>query len=121
MSDDSQLKQSATKRDNSDRILGFFALVGAGVIGYFCVLAPLVAASRHASSVELSFKGVAVLPPILAIGIINLIMGERARPILGRRQMPSPIGFIIFGVTFVIGILLYQWLKSRLRAYGYEV
>ena len=121
MSDDPQLRQVKVKADNSDRILGAFALVGTAVIGYLCVLAPVLAASRHESSVDLSLKGVVVLPVIFAIGIINLIMGERARPILGRRQMPSRLGFVIYGVTFVIGILLYQWLKGRLKDYGYVV
>jgi hypothetical protein len=121
MSNDEHSEQPVAKGDSSDRILGVVALVGAGVIGYLCVVAPLLAASRHEGSVDLSLKGVVALPPIFATGIINLIMGERPRPILGRRQMPSPLGFIIYGVTFVIGILLYQWLKSRLREYGYGV
>ena len=108
------------KPDNSDRFLGVFALVGTGVIGYLCVVAPLVAASKHESSVDLSLKGVVVLPVISAIGIINVIMGVRARPLLGRRQMPSPLGLVIYAVTFGLGILLYQWMKTRLRAYGYR-
>jgi hypothetical protein len=119
MSTDQKPKQSVPKADNSDRILGIFALVGSGVIGYLCIVAPLVAASRHESSVDLSWKGVVVVPVIFAIGIINAIMGDRARPILGRRQMPSPLGWVIYAVTFGIGILLYQWMKGRLRGYGY--
>jgi hypothetical protein len=107
------------KPDNSDRFLGVFALVGSGVIGYMCIVAPLVAASKHESSVDLSMKGVVVVPVLFALGIINVIMGVRARPILGRRQMPSPLGFVIYAVTFGLGILLYQWMKTRLRAYGY--
>jgi hypothetical protein len=121
MPDTTQPKQSATKADNSDRILGIFALVGSGVIGYLCIVAPLIAASRHESSVDLSLKGIVVFPVIFAIGIINIVMGERARSILGRRQMPSLLGWVIYAVTFGIGILLYQLLKTKLRSYGYGV
>ena len=121
MSDDTQPKQAVAKADNSDRVLGVFALVGSGALGYFFVVAPLIAASRHESSVDLSLKGVVVVPVILALGIINLVMGERARPILGRRKMPSALGFVIYAVTFGLGILLYVWLKARLRGYGYGV
>ena len=121
MSSDQQPNGPIAKEDNSDRLLGAFALLGSGVIGYFCIVAPLLAASRHESSVELSLKGIVVVPVLFSIGVINLVMGERARPILGRRQMPSSLGLIIYGVTFGLGFLLYLWLASRLRAYGYQI
>ncbi len=66
-------------------------------------------------------KGAVVVPVVFAIGIVNVTMGERASQILGRRQKPSALGWVIYIVTFGIGILLYQWLKSRLREYGYGV
>ncbi len=102
-------------------MLGIFALIGTGALGYLFVFTPLLAASRHASSVDLSLKGVVVVPVIFTLGIINVIMGERARPILGRRQMPSALGFVIYAVSFGLGILLYEWLKVRLRGCGYGV
>jgi hypothetical protein len=76
---------------------------------------------NHRESVSLSMQGAVVMPVLLAIGIINVTMGERASQILGRRQGPSALGWVIYIVTFGVGIWLDQWLKSRLREYGYGV
>ena len=120
MSENQQTKQSVMSRELSDRAIGVFALVGTGVIAYLSIISPLLAASRHEESVGLSLKGAVVTPVIFAIGIINVVMGEKARTIIGRRQAPSPLGWVIYIATFGIGILLYQWLKSKLRDYGYQ-
>jgi hypothetical protein len=66
-------------------------------------------------------KGAVVVPVLFAIGVINVAMGERASQILGRRQKPSALGWVIYISTFGIGILLYRWLMSRLMEYGYGV
>jgi hypothetical protein len=118
---DQKPKQSVMDKQLTERGIGIFALVGCGVLSYLSIISPLVAASRHEESVSLSMKGAVVVPVLLAIGIINVTMGERASRILGRRQKPSALGWVIYIVTFGIGILLYQWLKSRLREYGYGV
>ena len=118
---DQQTKPSVMNRQLSERGIGVFALIGCGVLSYLSVIAPLVAASRHEESVTLSLKGAVVAPVLLAIGFINVCMGDRASKILGRRQKPSALGWVIYIVTFSLGILLYQWLKSRLRESGYGV
>jgi hypothetical protein len=105
----------------SERGIGVLALVGCGVLTYLSIISPLVAASRHEESVTLSLNGAIVAPVLLAIGLINVLMGDRASKILGRRQKPSALGWVIYIAAFGIGILLYQWLKSRLREYGYGV
>jgi hypothetical protein len=120
MTDDQQPRQSMMNRELSDRGLGIFALIGSGVLTYLCVIAPLLAASRHEHSISLSLKGAIVTPVIFTIGIINVIMGEKARQILGRRQMPSGLGWVIYIVAFGLGILLHQWVNIRLREYGYK-
>ena len=114
-------QQSAMNKPLSERGIGVLALVGCGVLSYLSIVAPLVAASRHEESVNFSMKGAVVAPVLLAIGVINVAMGERASRILGRRQKPSALGWVIYAVTFGLGVLLYQWLKSRLRQYGYGV
>lgn len=103
----------------SERGIGILALLGCGVLSYLSIVAPLIAASRHEESVNFSMKGAIVAPVLLAIGVINVAMGERANRILGRREKPSALGWVIYVVTFGLGVLLYQWLKSRLRQYGY--
>jgi len=105
----------------SERGIGVLALVGCGVLSYLSVVAPLLAASRHAESVNFSMKGAVVAPVLLAIGVINVAMGDRASRILGKRQKPSALGWVIYAATFGLGILVYQWLKSKLRESGYGV
>ena len=119
--DRQQTGPSVMDRQLSDRGIGVLALVGCGILTYLSILSPLIAASHHQESVTLSLKGAVVTPVLLAIGLINVVMGDRAAAILGRRQKPSALGWVIYIATFGIGVLLYHWLKSRLRAYGYEV
>lgn len=114
-----QPKPAVMDRQLSERGIGVLALVGCGILTYLSIISPLVAASRHEESVSLSLKGAVVAPVLFAIGLINVVMGDRAAQILGRRQKPSALGWVIYIVTFGIGILLYQWLKIRLREYGY--
>lgn len=114
-------KQSMMNKPLSERGIGVLALIGCGVLSYLSIVAPLLAAARHEESVNFSMKGAVVAPVLLAIGIINVAMGERASRILGRREKPSALGWVIYAVTFGLGVLLYQWLKSRLRQYGYGV
>ena len=108
-------------RQLSERGIGVLALVGCGILTYLSIISPLVAASRQEESVSLSLKGAVVAPVLFAIGLINVFLGDRAVQILGRRQKPSALGWVIYIATFGIGILLYQWLKGRLKEYGYGV
>jgi len=114
-------KQSIMNKPLTERGIGVFALVGCAVLSYLSIVAPLLAASRHEESVTFSMKGAVVVPVLLAIGVINVAMGDRASHILGRREKPSALGWVIYAVTFGLGVLLYQWLKSRLRSNGYGV
>src|SRR5260221_5734179 len=95
-----QPKSSVMDKQLSERGIGVFALVGCGVLTYLSIISPLVAASRHEESVSLSLKGAVVAPVLLAIGLINVLMGDRAAQILGRRQKPSALGWVIYIDTF---------------------
>lgn len=114
-------KQSVMNKPLTERGIGVLALVGCGVLSYLSIVGPLLAASRHEESVNFSMKGAVVAPVLLAIGVINVAMGEQANRVLGRREKPSALGWVIYAVTFGLGVLLYQWLKSRLKEYGYRV
>ncbi len=103
------------------RWLGFFMAVGGGVLAYFSVVSPLVAASHHEADVSISDKAVFLSPALIIIGLILLVVGnDKAGRFMGSRQRPTPLGIVICIVMAGIGILLYEWLKSRLRAYGYN-
>jgi hypothetical protein len=104
------------------RWLGCIMFIGGGVLAYFSIISPLLAASHHEEDVSISLKRVMLAPALIVLGLILFLMGnERAGQMFGSRQRPSALGLAICIVTAGIGILLYEWLKSRLRAYGYGV
>ena len=113
--------QTIMSKPLSERGIGVLALVGCGVLSYLSVVTPLLAASRHEEEVSLSMKGVVGVPVLLAMGVIHVTMGDRASRILGRREKPSALGWVIYLITFGLGILLYGWLKGRLRSSGYDI
>jgi len=104
------------------RWIGFFMFIGGGVLTYLCIVLPLLAASHHEEDVSISLKGVMLAPALIILGLILFFMGnDRAGQLFGSRQKPSALGVVICIVTAGTGILLYEWLKSRLRAYGYGI
>ena len=104
------------------RWLGFFMFIGGGVLTYLSIISPLLAASRREEDVSISLKGVMLAPALIVLGLILFFMGnDRAGQMFGSRQKPSALGLVICFVTAGIGFLLYEWLKSRLRAYGYRI
>jgi hypothetical protein len=108
--------------DSQKRWIGCLMPIAGGVLAYFSIVSPLVAASRHEEDVDISLKTVMLALALLVFGLILLIMGNgRGGQLFGTRQRPSAIGLAICVVTAAIGILLYEWLKSRLRGYGYGV
>jgi hypothetical protein len=103
------------------RWIGFFMFIGGGVLAYLSIILPLLAASHHEEDVSISLKGVMLAPALIVIGLILFFMGnDSAGQMFGTRQKPSAFGLVICIVTAGIGILLYEWLKSKLRDYGYE-
>src|SRR3954454_1384934 len=101
------------------RWIGCFMSIGGGVLAYLSIVSPLVAASHHEEDVSISLKAVMLAPALIILGFILLFMGnDGAGRFLGSRQRPTPLGWVICLVIAGIGILLYEWLKSRLRAYG---
>jgi hypothetical protein len=104
------------------RWLGMFMLIAGGVLAYLCIILPLLEASRHEEDVSISRKGVMLAPALSVLGLVLLLMGnERAGQMFGTREKPTVVGLIICIVTAGIGFLVYEWLKSRLRAYGYSI
>jgi len=78
--------------------------------------------AHHEEGVSISLKGVMLAPALIILGLILFFMGnDRAGQLFGSRQKPSALGVVICIVTAGTGILLYEWLKSRLRAYGYGI
>ncbi len=108
--------------DSQKRWIGLLMFIGGGVLAYLSIISPLLAASHREEDVSVSLKGVMFAPALIVIGLILLFMGnERAGQLFGTRQKPSALGLVICIVTAGLGILLYEWLRNRLRSYGYDV
>jgi hypothetical protein len=119
-STDPKTGQPVKKNQGTGRWIGFFMFIGGGALAYLAIIAPLLAASRHEEDVSLSMKMVVLAPALIIIGLILFFMGnERAGQMFGSREKKSALGWVICIVIAGIGILLYEWLKSRLRVYGY--
>jgi hypothetical protein len=104
------------------RWVGFFMFVGGCALGYFSMISPLIAASHHEEDVSISLKAVMLTPALIFLGLILFFLGnDKAGRIFGSREKPSVFGVVFCIVAVGIGILLYEWLKSRLRAYGYNI
>ena len=114
--------QAATLPEWLTAIGGLLVFIATAVLAYFAIFLPLLAVWHHEEDVSISRKGVMLAPAIIILGLILFLMGnERAGQMFGSRQRPSALGLAICIVTAGIGILLYEWLKSRIRAYGYSI
>jgi hypothetical protein len=102
-----------------ERVIGVVLLISGGVLGYFCVYQPLESAWRGAPTVSVSLKG-AILAPLSLIGLMYLVLGQRASTIMGTREKPKPTAYPITFGAVLLGIGLYVWLRSTLQAHGYD-
>ncbi len=119
---DTSTSESPQQPSKKLRWIGCFMFIGGGVLTYLAIILPLLAASHHEEDVSISLKGVMLAPALIVLGLILFFMGNtRAGQMFGTRQKPTAFGLVICIATIGIGILLYEWLKSRLRAYGYDI
>jgi hypothetical protein len=113
-------EQPLEKRRSSERGIGIFMVICSGVLGYLSVVLPLQEAARHEEEISITVKAVAFVPALFGVGLMLIFSGKKSGEIFGTRERPSPLGIIVCVVMAVVGILLYEWLKSRLRGYGYD-
>lgn len=113
-------EQPLEKRRSSERGIGIFMVICSGVLAYLAIALPLQEAARHEEEISITMKAVAFVPALFGVGLMLIFSGKKAGEIFGTRESPSPLGIIICVVMAVIGILLYEWLKSKLRGYGYD-
>ncbi|HSP61825.1 MAG TPA: hypothetical protein VLQ90_02480 [Pyrinomonadaceae bacterium] len=114
-----QAKQSNALSELPVRGFGLLGLVCGAGIGYLTIVAPLLAAARHAQSVSITLKGAAITPLALAFGAVYTLLPNKASAILGHPQRPTKIGYVFATVFGVLGIALYLWLKGKLIQSGY--
>jgi hypothetical protein len=116
---DTSINQGDGQRPKKRRCFGLFLLIGGGVLAYLFVISPLLAAWHHKEDVSIYENGVVLVPFVVISGLVLTLLGDdTAGQFLGRG---NPFGLVATIITLGVGILLYEWLKSKLRAYGYPV
>jgi hypothetical protein len=93
-------------------------VLGSIVLGYLSIVLPLQEAAQHEDEISVSRKAVIFVPALLGVGLVLVFTGDKPSP-LGVRGKPTVLGWIFCVSIAVVAIVLYEWLKSRLRAYGY--
>lgn len=102
------------------RWLGLLIFFGGGAIAYYAIIMPLMAASHHEDGVSISIKMVMLGPALIILGLILLLTGnDGAGRLLGSRREPTALGVVLCLAIAAVGILLYEWLKHKMREYGY--
>lgn len=119
---DTPADQDPQKPVRKMRWIGFLMFVAGGVLAYLCIYVPLAGASHHEDDLSISPKAVMFVPGLIILGLIVLFLGnDGAGRLFGSRDKRKVIGVAICIVVASIGILLYEWLKSKLREYGYAI
>jgi drug/metabolite transporter (DMT)-like permease len=65
-------------------------------------------------------KGAILCPLVIVVGAMYAALGERAKAIIGTREDPSWLAWVICIPLVVAGVLLYLWPESELERRGYQ-
>src|ERR1700704_2057841 len=99
---------------------GFLVLVGAGFF-YWSAWIPIERARQHTGHVYTHPKITIAATILMGIGLLNLVFGNRLRPLLFPQGKESKIPAIVIIVLLVVaGIGVYQALESYLATLGYK-
>jgi formate-dependent nitrite reductase membrane component NrfD len=112
-----QSESQPPKRKFSERTLGFFMFI-AGIAGLAVgIFEPLRDAAHH-KQVFIPALVVLFTPPLIGIGLLNLLMGKTAQERFGHPKRPSARGWIVYAVLMGVGLLIYLWLENAVRSGG---
>ena len=104
----------------SDRTVGLLMLGLGALFGYFGVVEPVLALARHARPIHYLYEATIAAPPVLGIGLLYLVLGQRASRFLRLKaaERPTQLGLIVLGVLVLAGFVLHGWLEVRIEAGG---
>ena len=98
----------------------FLVLVGAGFL-YWSAWIPIERARQHSGHVYTHPKITIAAAILMGVGLLNLVFGNRLRPMLFPQGKESKIPAIVILVLLVVaGIGVYQALESYLATLGYK-
>jgi hypothetical protein len=111
--------RNLTAGGTKHRTVGVVCLISGGVLSYLCYDA-VQSARNGAPKVSLSMAGAILIPLALIIGLIYLVLGPRARSLMGTRQDPTFAAWVIGITALALGVMLYLGLRQTLEAQGYD-
>jgi hypothetical protein len=103
-----------------DRLVGALMLAIGLLFGYWGVLAPLLAIARHQRNISYHYEAAVATPPILVLGLLYIVLGQRATRLFGLKagQRPTQLGMVLVAVLVLAGFVLHGWLSVRLEVGG---
>jgi hypothetical protein len=102
--------------------LGGLGLIALGAwLGYSNVYSVIQQMAANADNIEYSEKYVFVTPVMLGLGLILLVLGAKAAPLLSKEWGVGR--FILVGLVIALmggGFFLHEWLEAQAAVYGYS-
>jgi hypothetical protein len=99
--------------------LGCVALILGLPLCYIGIYKPLSDAANHTRTVHLSMQAAGIGTVVVLLGLIYLIGGDKTQKFMGDTHAPTTAGKIVYGVLFVIGLIVYFVMEKVLKGYGY--
>jgi hypothetical protein len=78
------------------RTAGIVLLIATAVDAFLGILRPIWDAAHHSASVPLMMKATLITPMIFGLGVIYSVFGQKASSILGPRDRPSKLGWVVY-------------------------
>jgi hypothetical protein len=102
--------------------LGGLGLMALGAwLGYSNVYSVIQQMAANADNIEYSEKYVFVTPVMIGLGLILLVLGSKAAPLLSKEWGMGR--FILVGLVVLLmggGFFLHEWLEAQAAVYGYS-
>jgi multisubunit Na+/H+ antiporter MnhB subunit len=103
-----------------ERGIGILCLIGSLVFIYLGIYQPISDAAHHEPTVSLSMKAAIIAPLVFALGITFTVLGDKTTKYLGPRNQLSKLGWAFFIFFTILGILVYWWVQTIVKSYGYS-
>jgi hypothetical protein len=103
----------------TDRFPGAALLLMGGTMAYFFLLKPYQEMVAGADQVEFGFKSAVIGPAIAIAGLIQLVLGARAKSWLGSDGEITWKGVLVTIVVLAFATGCWFWLDAQATALGY--
>jgi hypothetical protein len=103
-----------------ERGIGAFLVVFGAALSYIFIYLPYAAVLVGEDEVSFGFKRTLFGPLFVLLGLIQLVLGERAPALLGRSEPATWKTYVLAVALLGIACLPYFWLRGQFTAHGYS-